>query len=78
LYRWRSVEAGKYKNASVTGKVTDGENGEPVIGATIQIQNLQQGVVSNTQGGYKLMLTPGLYTLIVSSVDMKLPLIILR
>ena len=61
-------EAGKQKMASVTGKVTDGKTGEPVIGATIQIQNLQQGVVSNTYGEYKLMLTPGLYTLQVSSV----------
>jgi hypothetical protein len=62
------AEAGRQKTAAVSGKVIDGETGEPVIGATIQIQNLQQGVVSNTQGNYKLILTPGLYTLIVSSV----------
>ncbi|HEX2396389.1 MAG TPA: carboxypeptidase-like regulatory domain-containing protein [Bacteroidales bacterium] len=61
-------EVGKHKNVSVTGKVTDGESGEPVIGATIQIQNLQHGIVTNTQGIYKLLLTPGFYTLIVSSV----------
>jgi hypothetical protein len=62
------AEIGKHKTASVTGKVTDGKSGEPVIGATIQIQNLQQGVVTNTQGDYKLLIAPGLYTLIVSSV----------
>jgi len=61
-------EAGRQKTATVNGKVSDGKTGEPVIGATIQIQNLQQGVVSNTQGNYKLLLAPGLYTLIVSSV----------
>jgi hypothetical protein len=62
------ADVGKHKTASVTGLVTDGKTGEPVIGATIQIQNLQQGVVSNTEGTYKLLLTPGLYTLQVSSV----------
>jgi hypothetical protein len=61
-------EAGKYKKASLTGQIIDGKTGEAVIGATIQPQNLPQGAVTNIQGNYKLMLTPGLYTLIVSSV----------
>jgi len=61
-------EAGRSKTAAVSGTVIDGKTGDPVIGATIQIQNLQQGVVSNTEGFYKLMLSPGLYTLLVSSV----------
>ena len=56
------------KQPQLSGTVIDGETGDPVIGATIQIQNLQQGVVSNTEGFYKLMLSPGLYTLLVSSV----------
>jgi hypothetical protein len=61
-------EAGKNKTATVKGFITEGKTGEPVIGATIQLENLTQGAVSNTKGFYKLNLAPGLYTLIVSSV----------
>lgn len=61
-------EAGKQRNAVVTGKVTDGGTGEPIIGATIQIQNTRQGAVSNVQGNYRLIMPSGHYTLIVSSV----------
>lgn len=62
------VEGSRLKAASLTGKVTDGKTGEPIIGATIQVNNLQLGAVTNAQGGYKLSLSPGMYTLVVSSV----------
>jgi hypothetical protein len=61
-------ETGKLKIATITGKVTDGKTGEPVIGAVIQVTNLSQGAVSNVQGNYKLSLAPGLYSFEVSSV----------
>ncbi len=61
-------EAGKYKSVTVTGRVTDGKTNEPVIGATIQITNMQRGVVSNLQGNYSLGLSPGLYTIEISSI----------
>ena len=61
-------ESGKLKMATVSGKVTDGKTGEPIIGAVIQVNNLPQGVVTNMQGTYKLALAPGLYTVNVSSV----------
>ena len=64
-------EAGKYKKVNVHGIVEDGKNGEPLIGATIQIENTTQGVVSNTDGKYSLSLKPGIYTLKVSSIGFK-------
>jgi hypothetical protein len=64
----KSEESGKLKMATVSGKVTDGKTGEPIIGAVIQVNNLPQGVVTNVQGTYKLALPPGLYTVNVSSV----------
>jgi hypothetical protein len=64
----KSGESGKIKMATVSGKVTDGKTGEPIIGAVIQVNNLPQGVVTNVQGAYKLALAPGLYTVNVSSV----------
>lgn len=62
------AEAGRLKAASLTGKVMDGKSGEPIIGATVQVNNMQLGAVTNTQGSYKLGLAPGMYTLVVSSV----------
>ncbi len=61
-------EAGKHKTAAVSGLITDGKTGEPIIGATIQPENIAQGAVTNAEGFYRLILTPGMYTLIVSSV----------
>ena len=61
-------EAGKYKMVSVHGIVKDGKNGEPLIGATVQIENTTQGVVSNTEGKYSLSLKPGIYTIKASSI----------
>ncbi|MBN1159178.1 MAG: TonB-dependent receptor [Bacteroidales bacterium] len=61
-------EAGSFRNVDITGLITDGETGEPIIGATVQIENMLQGAVSNTEGVYKLTLSPGLYTLIITSV----------
>jgi len=61
-------DAGKSKTAVVSGQVTDGKTNDPIIGATIQVNNLPQGAVSNVQGNYRLTLIPGSYTLRVSSV----------
>ncbi|MBN1789628.1 MAG: TonB-dependent receptor [Bacteroidales bacterium] len=59
---------GKQKAVILNGQIKDGKTGDPVIGAVIQVNNLQQGVVSNAEGRYKLTIAPGLYTLMVSSV----------
>ena len=64
----KASEAGKFKSATVTGKVTDGKTREPIIGATIQVNNLQKGVITNVHGIYSLTLTPGMYTLKLSCI----------
>lgn len=61
-------EAGKYKTASVSGHINDGKTGEPIIGATVQVNNTQRGVVTNLKGIYNLDLAPGLYTIELSSI----------
>jgi hypothetical protein len=61
-------DAGKYTKAVLSGHVTDGKTGELVTGATIQVNDLLQGTISNAQGDYKLILDAGIYTLKVSSV----------
>lgn len=62
------AEGGRLRAASLSGKVNDGKTGEPIIGAVVQVNNMQLGAVTNTQGSYKLALPPGMYTLVVSSV----------
>jgi len=61
-------DAGKSKTVVLSGKVTDGKTEEPIVGATIQINDLPQGVISNVQGNYRLLLAPGNYSLKVSSI----------
>lgn len=61
-------EAGRSRTVDVTGLITDGKTAEPIIGATIQIENILYGAVSNVDGVYKLSVSPGLYTLIITCV----------
>ena len=53
----------------VRGTVVD-EEGEPVIGATIQIKGTSQGTISDTNGGFSLS-APATGTLIISYVGMQ-------
>ena len=62
------TDEGKHKNVNLNGHITDGSTHESIIGATIQINNLQLGAISNIQGDFKIALEPGIYTLTASSV----------
>ncbi len=62
------AEAGKYKKAVLTGTVSDGKTGQPLFGATVYIENTTNAVISNLSGAYSLEITPGIYTLVVSSI----------
>lgn len=57
--------------AVVSGKITNRSNGEPVIGATVYIEDLQTGTVSNASGNYFLQLTKGTHRLGVRFVGKK-------
>lgn len=53
----------------IRGTVIDGENGEPVIGATILIKELSTGTATDIDGQFSLDLAPGTYSLQVSYVS---------
>lgn len=53
-------------NVSLMGNVKDAENGEDLIGATIYVEQLKTGTVTNTFGFYSLSMKPGFYTFRVS------------
>jgi hypothetical protein len=61
-------DIGKYAKVEIKGKVVDGKTGEPLIGATVQIENTNIGVVSNVSGNYSFILAPGTYNFMVSNV----------
>ncbi|MCX6247794.1 MAG: TonB-dependent receptor [Bacteroidetes bacterium] len=65
-----SVTAQKEKSKmfSISGKVTDIQNGESLIGATIYITEKKTGTVSDIYGNYSISLSPGEYTVTISYI----------
>lgn len=53
------------QQAVLTGKVSDKNSGEALIGATVKVlkgTDLQRGAVTDIEGAYRVSLEPGLYT----------------
>ncbi|MFC2116099.1 TonB-dependent receptor domain-containing protein, partial [Bacteroidota bacterium] len=55
----------------VNGKMVERESGEPLIGATIHIQELKKGAVTDVDGRYSIVLPPGKYTVDFSCMGME-------
>jgi len=53
---------------TISGNITDSDNGEGLIGATVLVEELKTGVVTNEYGFYSLTLVKGAYTLAISYV----------
>ncbi len=51
------------KNANLTGRIFDGKNTSPLPGVSISIVNLNLGVVSDTQGNFKINIPVGKHVL---------------
>jgi hypothetical protein len=64
----KQEDIGRVKRPVIKGIITDGKNGEPVIGAIIAVQNGNYGTTSDIGGNYTLSLTPGTYNLVFSSI----------
>jgi hypothetical protein len=64
----KQEDVGKVKRPEIKGTITDGRNGEPIIGAIIAIQNGNYGTTSDGYGKFSLGLSPGEYNLIISSI----------
>jgi hypothetical protein len=50
------------KNATITGKLASRGTGEPLLGATLYIKELESGVASDAEGIVTLTLQPGKYS----------------
>lgn len=64
-------EGAKRSKATLSGYITSVENNEPLINATIYVQELQKGTTTNENGHYSITLKKGNYTLIAKSVETK-------
>ena len=53
---------------TISGHIKDAESGEDLIGATIYVDEIQSGTVTNLYGFYSISLEPGKYTLRFSYV----------
>jgi len=56
------------KKFTISGHIKDTETGEDLIGATIYINELRSGTVSNSYGFYSISLSPGSYTLVYTYI----------
>lgn len=57
------------QNGFVRGKITDGETGEGLYGATVMKQGTGIGVVADFDGNYSLALEPGSHNLVITFVS---------
>lgn len=57
------------KRVVLSGKITDGKTKDPLIGATVQASDTQQGTVTNAEGFFTLNLTAGKHVVRCSYVN---------
>ena len=58
-----------FSQGTIRGTILDGENGETIINATVQIEGTTKGAVTDLDGVYSLSIQPGTYDLKVSFIS---------
>ncbi|MCD4770597.1 MAG: carboxypeptidase-like regulatory domain-containing protein, partial [Bacteroidales bacterium] len=56
-------ESNGLRNAVIHGKISDRETGEPLVGATIYIEELKKGTATDLDGRFSIVIKPGKYTI---------------
>jgi Ca-activated chloride channel family protein len=65
-----ALAAADRKTGVISGRLTDKENGEPIVGASIQVVGTKFGAMTDPDGKYRISrLDPGTYSLRFSSVE---------
>ena len=59
------------QKVTLHGYITDANNGETLIGASVFVKGTNQGTVTNVYGFYSLSLSPGKYTITYSYMGYK-------
>ncbi|MBN1821966.1 MAG: TonB-dependent receptor, partial [Prolixibacteraceae bacterium] len=60
------LNIGRYKTAILSGKIRNGKNGEPLVGAVLYVPKLEKGTSSDSNGNFKIELPPDEYNLQLS------------
>ncbi len=55
----------------VYGKIVDGETGEPLVGATIYLEDVKKGAATDVDGRFSLPVTPGRHRVSFNCMGMK-------
>ena len=71
LFEIGSKSSAKKNNAVLTGFVRDVKNGEALPGASVYIDSVFTGVITDQFGYYSLTVKPGIHTMEVNSLGMK-------
>jgi TonB-linked SusC/RagA family outer membrane protein len=53
---------------TVTGKVTDGKDGTPIIGASVTVKGTNAGTVTNSEGGFTISVSASATSLFISAL----------
>jgi iron complex outermembrane receptor protein len=56
------------ETATLTGKITDRANNQPLVGVHVRVPGTAQGTVSSSDGTYRLTVNPGQHPILVSYV----------
>jgi len=59
------------KRVLINGRITDGESGEPLIGATLYIEEINKGTSTNSDGLFNLIVLPGTYDVECNNIGME-------
>jgi outer membrane receptor protein involved in Fe transport len=57
------------QSGTIRGKITDNENGEELIGATVMVEGTSQGSTTGLDGNYTIKIDPGTYNLRITYVS---------
>ncbi len=62
---------GTQSGAAIYGKMVDTVSGEPLIGATFYVQELKKGTVTDVDGRFSIIITPGRYAVDINCMGME-------
>ncbi|MDR2556219.1 MAG: carboxypeptidase-like regulatory domain-containing protein, partial [Bacteroidales bacterium] len=55
----------------ITGRITNAQDGSPIVGATIKVKGTSEGAITDVNGNYTLSKQGGGNVLVISSVGFK-------
>ncbi len=67
----KNGQPGKKQMATIRGRITEQQTGEPVIGATMYLEEMKSGTSTDQNGFLTMVLKPGTYTAVFAYVGLQ-------